>query len=160
MGHGVLHPSLQVDEPFGVVHGPDRAGARPCLAPGRGIERPVALLEPVFLAGKPIAVHLRPLHHLDDALVREASERAPVLDELLLGAAQPLEVPPPERLVLPAVPLEQLRQEPARVPFGGPLVRIVCDAFREPGHQFGRAVGWLLRLLGRLGFGCPGPGRG
>ena len=61
----------------------------------------------------------------------------------LIGESGKMEVAPPEGLVLPAMPVQQLRQQPA----ASLVVAHLSDGFGQPGDQrSGKLVHRLLRL--------------
>ena len=86
-------------------------------------------------------------------------DRLALVDEVVVGHAAQLVVAPPERLVLAAVPAEQLGQEPGRPLLVGhrPAAGRV-DPSRSRGQgvrpRSATAAGALLRLGGSIASGC------
>ena len=59
------------------------------------------------------------------ALVNESAQASAVLDQLVRFGFQPVEVLPPERLLLASVSFEQLGEQPACLLVGGSLARFI-----------------------------------
>src|SRR5206468_6592365 len=79
-----------------------------------------------------------------------------LVDELLVGHACEVVEPPPERLVLAAVPVEKLRQEPGRVLLPGPVERVRGQARRQGRDELGDSLLPLAEVPGSGGFGLGG----
>jgi len=78
-----------------------------------GIDDVVALVEPVLLRRErePVRPRLPDLLGLERRVVLQLADRLVIVDELGGSALEPLEEPPPARLRLAAVVVEQLRRE-------------------------------------------------
>ena len=113
--HGRAAAAFQVDRAAGLVQC-DHGAAEPPLEfvgfGGVGVLRRVSDLDLVRLVGEAVAVNDGALHLSSLALAGQRPERGPALDVLLLGEAAPVEeLPPPHRLVLAPVKLQQVRQQ-------------------------------------------------
>ena len=125
-----------------------RARGRPVVIDQLRVDHGPADLEGVVL--QRIAVALEPAARLRHrlALVQELQpgERLALVDELLVGHARELEEAPPKGLFFAAVPIEQLREEPAIL-----LRRRSVGCFRgDIGSQHRDGRGDLPLMLARL----------
>ncbi len=153
----LLRPALQLDPALDVVHVDDLARR---LA-REGIEHVGAGGDVVLLLREAVAIDERPLVLPRLALERQPTHGVGLADQLLVGQPHEVEVPPPGRLVLAPVPLQQLGEQPARLllrrPEGGVgelLGRHARDDVLFDRPDAGQVVGQLLAGLVGLGRGA------
>jgi hypothetical protein len=120
--------ALQIDRPVHRVqrHDPARwlSGAR--------VDRLLSYAKLVLLLGvEPVAVDCRLFDLSHDSDVLQIADGFTVLHQLVVGHVQSLEIRPPFRLVLAAVPVQQLAEQQAGLLRVRALLGILGNAFRQ-----------------------------
>ena len=130
----IIPADLQVDGPVLVVQGPHRE------APVRGrVDGGVPALERVLLRRETEPPQHRPLHLANCVPAGQAAQRVRLIDQLQRAQGADVEVPPPGRLGLPPVPVEQVRQQGLRLLLTGPLRAPSMSKNRSPEAGSGSA---------------------
>ena len=147
----------EVDQALFIVDEHDRARGRA----GLGIVRCVVDPDGVVLGreAEPVDGRPRPWPRVrPGALERQLADRVGLLAALLVGElAHEIEVPPPERLRLAPVPVQELRQQPAASLGALEIVSALGQSGAEGGRQFVHRL-LLLAVLPLLRLGDGGPG--